>query len=51
VNLDRREGLKAIAEKRNNPWPNGTSFAKVAWFQRDDGAPLKQNKSVSYGWN
>ena len=37
VILGNDTAIKAIAEKRNNPWPNGTSFAKVAWFQRDDG--------------
>lgn len=30
-------GIKAIAEKHINPWPDGTAFAKVAWFERDDG--------------
>jgi hypothetical protein len=25
--------VKAIAENRINPWPNGTAFAKVAWYQ------------------
>lgn len=25
--------VKAIAEGRMNPWPDGTEFAKVAWFQ------------------
>jgi Haem-binding domain/Cytochrome P460 len=25
--------VKAIAEKRINPWPDGTAFAKVAWQQ------------------
>jgi Haem-binding domain/Cytochrome P460 len=29
--------IKAIAEDRMNPWPDGTTFAKVAWFARDDG--------------
>lgn len=29
--------VKAIAENHTNPWPNGTAFAKVAWFARDDG--------------
>lgn len=28
---------KAIAENHINPWPDGTTFAKVAWFARDDG--------------
>ena len=25
--------IKAIAENRINPWPDGTAFAKVAWYQ------------------
>jgi cbb3-type cytochrome oxidase cytochrome c subunit len=25
--------VKAIAEKKINPWPDGTAFAKVAWLQ------------------
>ena len=25
--------VKAIAENHINPWPDGTAFAKVAWFQ------------------
>jgi hypothetical protein len=25
--------IKAIAENRINPWPDGTAFAKVAWKQ------------------
>jgi hypothetical protein len=25
--------VKAIAEKKINPWPDGTAFAKVAWMQ------------------
>ncbi|MEI9978850.1 MAG: heme-binding domain-containing protein [Edaphobacter sp.] len=25
--------VKAIAEKRINPWPDGTAFAKVTWMQ------------------
>jgi hypothetical protein len=28
--------VKAIAENHINPWPDGTSFAKVAWFQQPD---------------
>jgi len=28
--------VKAIAENHINPWPNGTAFAKVAWFQQAD---------------
>jgi len=30
-------GIQAIAANHINPWPDGTTFAKVAWFQRDDG--------------
>ena len=26
--------IRAIADKRINPWPDGTTFAKVAWRQR-----------------
>lgn len=26
--------IKAIADRRINPWPDGTEFAKVAWFQQ-----------------
>jgi hypothetical protein len=29
--------IQAIAENHINPWPDGTAFAKVAWFARDDG--------------
>jgi hypothetical protein len=29
--------VKAIAEHRINPWPDGTAFAKVAWQQLPDG--------------
>ncbi len=29
--------INAIAENRINPWPDGATLAKVAWFQRDDG--------------
>jgi hypothetical protein len=29
--------IKAIAGHRINPWPDGTAFAKVAWFQQPDG--------------
>jgi hypothetical protein len=28
--------LKAIAENHINPWPDGTAFAKVAWFEQPD---------------
>jgi hypothetical protein len=29
--------IDAIAENHINPWPDGTTFAKVAWFARNDG--------------
>jgi Haem-binding domain/Cytochrome P460 len=29
--------VEAIAENRINPWPDGTIFAKVTWFQQPDG--------------
>jgi hypothetical protein len=28
--------VQAIASNRINPWPDGTAFAKVAWFQQPD---------------
>ena len=28
--------MKAIAEHHTNPWPDGTTFAKAAWFQQPD---------------
>ena len=28
--------VKAIAENHINPWPDGTAFAKVAWWQQAD---------------
>ncbi|WP_035348218.1 heme-binding domain-containing protein [Edaphobacter aggregans] len=28
--------MKAIAEHHTNPWPDGTTFAKTAWFQQID---------------
>jgi Haem-binding domain/Cytochrome P460 len=28
--------IKAIAENHINPWPDGTVFAKVAWYQQTD---------------
>ncbi len=37
VILGNDTAIRAIAENRTNPWPNGTSFAKVTWFQRGDG--------------
>jgi mono/diheme cytochrome c family protein len=30
-------GIQAIAANHINPWPDGTTFAKVAWLERDDG--------------
>jgi mono/diheme cytochrome c family protein len=29
--------VRAIAENRIDPWPDGTTFAKVAWFARENG--------------
>jgi Cytochrome P460/Haem-binding domain len=34
--LGNEVAVKAIAENHINPWPDGTAFAKVAWFQRVD---------------
>jgi hypothetical protein len=28
--------IKAVANRQINPWPDGTSFAKVTWFQQVD---------------
>ena len=28
--------IRAIAENKTNPWPDGTTFAKVGWFQQPD---------------
>jgi hypothetical protein len=28
--------MKAIADHRTNPWPDGTTFAKAAWLQQPD---------------
>jgi hypothetical protein len=28
--------IRAIAEHHMNPWPDGTTFAKVAWYQQQD---------------
>jgi hypothetical protein len=30
-------GIQAIAQGRINPWPDGTTFAKIAYWARDDG--------------
>ncbi len=32
--------VKAIAEGHINPWPDGTTFAKIAWAQQPDAAGL-----------
>ncbi len=37
VILGNDTATKAIAENQVNPWPDGTTFAKVAWFARDNG--------------
>ncbi len=37
VILGNDTAIQAIAENHTNPWPNGASFAKVAWSQRNDG--------------
>ncbi|HUJ73109.1 MAG TPA: heme-binding domain-containing protein [Verrucomicrobiae bacterium] len=37
VILGNASAINAIAENHINPWPDGTTFAKVAWFARDDG--------------
>jgi len=37
VILGNGTAIKAIARNHTNPWPDGTTFAKVAWFARDDG--------------
>jgi len=37
VILGNGTAIKAIAEHEINPWPDGATFAKVAWFARDDG--------------
>ena len=34
--------VKAIAENHINPWPDGTTFAKVAWAQQPDGKGISQ---------
>ena len=35
--LGNEVAIQAIAENRINPWPDGTTFAKVAWYQQPDG--------------
>jgi Haem-binding domain/Cytochrome P460 len=37
VILGNDAAIRAIAENRINPWPDGATFAKIAWFARDDG--------------
>jgi hypothetical protein len=37
VILGNDTAVKAIAETHINPWPDGTTFAKIAWFARGDG--------------
>lgn len=29
--------IRAVASKQINPWPDGTMFAKIAWYQQVDG--------------
>ena len=36
--------IKAIADRHTNPWPDGTVFAKTAWFQQPD-----QNGDIKTG--
>ena len=40
VILGNEVAIQAIAANRINPWPDGTAFAKVAWFQQPDGQGL-----------
>ena len=28
--------IQAVADNKTNPWPDGTTFAKVGWFQQPD---------------
>lgn len=37
VILGNPAAIQAIAQNRINPWPDGATFAKVAWYARDDG--------------
>ena len=37
VILGNDTAIRAIADHHTNPWPDGTAFAKIAWFARDDG--------------
>jgi hypothetical protein len=34
--LGNEVAVNAIAENHINPWPDGTAFAKVAWYQQPD---------------
>jgi len=34
--LGNEVAIKAIADHNINPWPDGTTFAKIAWFQQPD---------------
>lgn len=36
VILGNEIAIKAIAENNTNPWPDGTKFAKVGWYQQPD---------------
>jgi hypothetical protein len=36
VILGNDAAVQAIADNHINPWPDGTAFAKVAWFQQPD---------------
>lgn len=38
--------VKAITEKKVNPWPDGTAFAKVAWGAVKDGNEVRPGKFV-----
>jgi hypothetical protein len=38
--------VKAIAEKKVSPWPDGTAFAKVAWQADRDGDAVKAGKFI-----
>ena len=40
VILGNDTAIKAIAENHINPWPDGATFAKVAWYQQPDNAGL-----------
>jgi hypothetical protein len=38
VILGNDTAVQAVGKQQTNPWPDGTAFAKVAWFARDDGS-------------